>query len=97
MATRSGSHLIISKPKPTLCKVVDYMANPGESKCFIKNPDYGEVTAKMLQAYTFVPQKNAYNPNLGAALSLVLMILIFICMGIMNRFSYDDGESMVMM
>ena len=63
MATRSGSHLIISKPKPTLCKVVDYMANPGESKCFIKNPDYGEVTAKMLQAYTFVPQKNAYNPN----------------------------------
>lgn len=38
--------------------------------------------------------KTAYNPNLGAALSLILMILIFICMGIMNRFSYDE-ESMV--
>ena len=34
--------------------------------------------------------KTAYNPNLGAALSLVMMILIFICMGFMNRFSDDD-------
>ncbi len=38
--------------------------------------------------------KAAYNPNLGAALSLILMILIFICMGVMNKFSYED-ESMV--
>ncbi len=38
--------------------------------------------------------KTAYNPNLGAALSLVLMVMIFICIGLMNRFSYDD-ESMV--
>jgi len=37
----------------------------------------------------------AYNPNFGAALSLVLMILVFICMGIMSRFSYEDDESMV--
>lgn len=34
---------------------------------------------------------SAYNPNLGSAISLVLMILILICMGIMNQF--DDGES----
>ena len=40
--------------------------------------------------------KAAYNPNLGAALSLVLMALIFVCVGIMNRFtSDDDEESMV--
>ena len=40
--------------------------------------------------------KGAYNPNLGAAMSLVLMILIFVCVGIMNRFtSEDDEESMV--
>ena len=31
----------------------------------------------------------AYNPNLGSAISLVLMVLILICMGIMNEF--DDG------
>lgn len=34
---------------------------------------------------------SAYNPNLGSAISLVLMVLILICMGIMNEF--DDGES----
>ena len=34
--------------------------------------------------------KSAQNPNLGAALSLVLMILVFVCTGIMNRFGSDD-------
>ena len=40
--------------------------------------------------------KAAYNPNLGAAMSLILMVMIFACVGIMNRFtSEDDEESMV--
>ena len=34
--------------------------------------------------------KTAYNPNLGAALSLVLMVVIFICIGVMNRFGDDE-------
>ena len=34
--------------------------------------------------------KQADNPNLGAALSLVLMLLVFICTGIMNRFGGDE-------
>ena len=34
--------------------------------------------------------RSAYNPNLGSAVSLVLMVIILICMGIMNQF--DDGE-----
>jgi len=36
--------------------------------------------------------KSAQNPNLGAALSLVLMVLIFVCVGIMNRFAGQDQE-----
>ena len=36
--------------------------------------------------------KSASNPNLGAAMSLVLMILIFVCVGIMNRFADTDDE-----
>lgn len=36
--------------------------------------------------------KQGNNPNLGAALSLVLMILVFICTGIMNRFGGDNEE-----
>lgn len=34
--------------------------------------------------------KTAYNPNLGAALSLILMIMITICIAIMNKFSDDE-------
>ena len=34
--------------------------------------------------------KSAGNPNLGAALSLVLMLLVFICTGVMNRFGGDE-------
>ena len=34
--------------------------------------------------------KQGNNPNLGAALSVVLMILVLVCTGIMNRFG--DGE-----
>ena len=39
--------------------------------------------------------KSANNNNLGAALSLILMVLVFVCVGIMNRFTNDDEESMV--
>ena len=39
--------------------------------------------------------KQGNNPNLGAALSLVLMLLVFVCTGIMNRFGSDDEGSVV--
>lgn len=35
--------------------------------------------------------QTANNFNLGASLSFVLMILIFICLAVMNKFSDDDG------
>ena len=39
--------------------------------------------------------KTAGNPNLGAALSLVLMLMVFICTGIMNRFGSDEEGGVV--
>ena len=39
--------------------------------------------------------KQGNNPNLGAALSLVLMLLVFVCTGIMNRFGGDEEGSVV--
>ena len=41
--------------------------------------------------------QTAYNYNLGAALSLVLMVLILICLGVLNYFtdSDDDGGVLV--
>lgn len=39
--------------------------------------------------------QTAYNYNLGAALSLVLMVLILVCMAFMNRFADQDSGAMV--
>ena len=39
--------------------------------------------------------KSAGNPNLGAALSMVLMLLVFVCTGIMNRFGSDEEGGVV--
>ncbi|MDD6485127.1 MAG: ABC transporter permease [Clostridiales bacterium] len=35
---------------------------------------------------------NSYNPNLGAAISLVLMVIILLIMTIMNQFDTDDDK-----
>ena len=35
---------------------------------------------------------NSYNPNLGSAISFVLMIIILICMSLMNQFDSDKVE-----
>ena len=39
--------------------------------------------------------KQGNNPNLGAALSLVLMLLVFVCTGIMNRFGADEEGGVI--
>ena len=35
---------------------------------------------------------NAYNPNLGAAMSLVLMVFILLCMSITNSIDNEETE-----
>ncbi len=39
--------------------------------------------------------KQGDNPNLGAALSLLLMLLVLVCTGIMNRFAGDEEGGVV--
>ncbi len=39
--------------------------------------------------------KQGNNANLGAALSLVLMLLVFVCTGIMNRFGGDEEGGVI--
>ncbi len=39
---------------------------------------------------------NAYNPHLGAAISLVLMVIILLCMTITNQFDNEDMEGMLL-
>lgn len=38
---------------------------------------------------------NAYNPNLGAAISLVLMVIVLIIMTIMNKFGDNDEGTLI--
>ena len=40
--------------------------------------------------------KTSDNPNLGAALSLLLMLMVLVCTGIMNRFGGEDEEGGVL-
>lgn len=39
---------------------------------------------------------NAYNPSLGAAISLVLMVFIILCMSITNQLDNDDTEGVLL-
>ena len=39
--------------------------------------------------------KQGDNANMGAALSLLLMVLVFVCTGIINRFGGADDEGTV--
>ena len=38
----------------------------------------------------------AYNPQLGAAISLVMMIIVVICMAVMNRFGEGEEQAVMM-
>ena len=39
--------------------------------------------------------QTSYNYNLGAAISLILMVIIIVCMAVMNHFSDEDGGVVV--
>ena len=38
---------------------------------------------------------SAYNPHLGSAISLVMMVIVLVCMGIMNRFGEGEEEAVL--
>ena len=38
----------------------------------------------------------AYNPQLGAAISLVMMVIVVICMAVMNRFGEGEEQAVMM-
>ena len=39
---------------------------------------------------------NAYNPHLGSALALVLMVVVLLCMSIAGTLDNDDVEDMLL-
>ena len=39
---------------------------------------------------------NAYNPHLGSAIALVMMIIVVACMWIMNRFGEGEEQAVIL-
>ena len=37
-----------------------------------------------------------YNPHLGSAISLIMMVVVLLCMGIMNRFGEGEDEAVLL-
>ena len=37
-----------------------------------------------------------YNPHLGSAISLIMMVVVLVCMGIMNRFGEGEDEAVLL-
>ena len=61
---------------------------------FYRSQKLSNARAPMIGAIGESQFKTAYNPNLGAALSLTMMVMIFLCIGFMNRFTGQDEEVM---
>ncbi len=94
------------KPVQTFTKVILPMSMPGilsgVTMVFVPAVSTFYISQKMGGAGTVLIGdiiermfKQGNNPNLGAALSLLLMVLVFVCTGIMNRFAGSDGEDVV--
>ena len=93
-------------PVQTFCKVVFPLSMPGilsgMTMVFVPAVSTFYISQKLGGTDTVLigdvierQFKQGNNPNLGAALSLVLMLLVFVCTGIMNRFGGGEEEVVV--
>lgn len=89
--TQTFLRVVLPLSMPGILSGVTMVFVPAVSTFYISqklgNPDtllIGDVIEKLF--------KQANNPNLGAALSLVLMVLVFVCTGLMNRFAGTENE-----
>ena len=93
-------------PVQTFVKVTLPLSTPGIVSCvtkvFVPAVSTFYISQKLGGADTVLigdvierMYKQGNNANLGAALSLLLMILVFVCTGIMNKLTGSDGEDVV--
>ena len=93
-------------PAQTFLKVVLPLSTPGilsgVTMVFVPAVSTFYISQKLGSPDTFLigdiierMYKQGNNANLGAALSLLLMILVFVCTGIMNRFAGSNAEEAV--
>ena len=84
------SKVILPMSVPGIISGVTMVFVPAVSTFYISKKLGGTSTA-MIGDIIESQFKTSYNLNVGAAMSLVLMVIVLICMGIMNKFT-GDGE-----
>ena len=84
------SKVILPMSVPGIISGVTMVFVPAVSTFYISKKLGGTSTA-MIGDIIESQFKTSYNLNVGAAMSLVLMVIVLICMGVMNRFT-GDGE-----
>ena len=89
------SRVILPLSMPGIISGVTMVFVPAVSTFYISQK-LGSTGTTMIGDVIESQFKSANNPNLGAALSLVLMLLIFLCVWLMNRFAGSDNEGRVM-
>ena len=94
-ATQTFTKVILPLSVPGIISGVTMVFVPAVSTFYISQK-LGNTGMQMIGDIVEQQYKQSYNPNLGAALSLVLMILIFVCVGVMNRFTSSDDEEGLM-
>ena len=94
-ASQTFTKVVLPLSVPGIISGVTMVFVPAVSTFYISQK-LGNTNMQMIGDVVEQQYKASYNPNLGAALSLVLMVLIFVCVGVMNRFTAsDDGEGLV--
>ena len=88
------SKVILPLSMPGILSGVTMVFVPAVSTFYI-SPRLGGTDTVMIGDVIERQFKQGSNPNLGAALSLVLMILVFVCTGIMNRFGGDEEGGVI--
>lgn len=94
-ARQTFTKVILPLSVPGIISGVTMVFVPAVSTFYISQK-LGNTSMQMIGDVVEQQYKQSYNPNLGAALSLVLMLLIFVCVGVMNRFTSSDDEEGLM-
>ena len=89
--TQVFSRVILPLSMPGILSGITMVFVPAVSTFYISQKLGGAET--MLIGDVIEKQfKTSNNPNMGAALSLLLMLMVLVCTGIMNRFGGEDEE-----
>ena len=93
--TQVFARVVLPLSMPGILSGITMVFVPAVSTFYISQKLGGSDTTLLIGDVIERQFKSAGNPNLGAALSLVLMLLVFVCTGIMNRLGADEEGGVV--